>query len=80
MLIIQVKLSHSVYVGSISGIVLLCMTYVRLDLSDFHWLKGSVRNLVDMFYLPYNGELFQLLTAQTPGARLPCSWMLNGGA
>ena len=70
-LIIQFKPPCSVYVGSISGIILICMTYVHLDLSGFHWFKGSVRNMVEMFYLPYSGELLQLMNAQTPGARSP---------
>jgi hypothetical protein len=31
-----------------------------------------------MLYLPYNGELLQLMIAQTPGAKSPLQ--LNGGA
>jgi hypothetical protein len=71
MLINQFKPSYSVYVGCISGIILVCMTYVHLDLLGFHWFKGRVRKLVEIFYLPYNGELFQLMIALTPGTRSP---------
>jgi hypothetical protein len=81
MLIIQFKPWYSVDVESISGIIFLCITYVQLDLLGFHWFKGSVRNLVEMFYLPYNGEWFQLMIAHKFLARSRrCSWMLNGGA
>jgi len=63
MLINQFKPSYLVYVGSISGIILVCMTYVHLDLSGFHCFKGSARNQVEMLYLPYSGELLQLMIA-----------------
>jgi len=71
MLIIQFKPPHSVYGGSISGIIFVCVTYVHLDLSGFPWFNVSVRNLVEMFYVSYNCELFELMIAQTPGARSP---------